>query len=341
VENPIRHRVRGRGKTGLVVAISMAAVLLSASVSLAGVDRARQRFEGPTAGTAPLAPVAIGNSAEPQAALPVVVASVAAARRRAPIPARLTPSIDKLKGLPPQYMPSPQCIGHDKSSRSTTDICRIGVPSSRKVVVLMGDSHAMMWLPAVVEMAKHDRWAVVPLLRLGCTPSKWAPGGGTKACRDWYRWAIRQIDRLDPRVILLGGSVDQVATPTTRAAVQGVVTAAGALERIAPTVVIGDPESLSRDPVDCLLSRSASMASCTTTWPVQALAPYDEVARRVASIGAGFLRTRGFVCFQRQCPAVIGRTIAWADDNHLSAAYSAQLSNAFRVGFVHAVATSR
>ena len=205
----------------------------------------------------------------------------------------------------------------------------------------MGDSHAFMWLPALIEMARRDHLAVVPLVRLGCTPFKWTTSDGSKACRDWYSWAIRQVARLKPQVTLLGGSIDQRQTPTARAATEGILAAAQALARLGPTVVIGDPEGLDQNPVDCLLSRNASMATCTTTWPAGSFAAYDEVSRRVKGLGVGFLGTRGFVCFERRCPAVIGRTIAWADDNHLSAAYSAQLAGAFRVAFLRAIPSGR
>jgi hypothetical protein len=93
--------------------------------------------------------------------------------------------------------------------------------------------------------------------------------------------------------------------------------------------------------VDCLLSRNASMAACTTTWPVQSLAVYDDVARTVTSVGAGFLRTRGFVCFDSRCPAVIGHTIAWADGNHMSAAYSARVAPSFRAELLRVIANRR
>jgi hypothetical protein len=270
-------------------------------------------------------------------ALPAVIAAVQASRRGAPIPSGLSPPLRQLKGLPPAYAPPKECVGHDRSSASTTRVCRLGDASSRKLIVLMGDSHAIMWLPAVLEMARHDHWAVVPLVRLGCTPWKWPAGSEEGACQDWYRWAIGQIRRLHPRVTLLGGSIDQQPTPTTRAAIEGVVAAAQALRGVGRVVVVGDPEGLDRDPVDCVLSRHASMRTCTTTWPAQSLELYDEVARRVTRLGVGFLRTRGFVCFDRRCPTVIGRTIAWADNSHMSAAYSAEVAPAFRAEFLRAV----
>ena len=61
------------------------------------------------------------------------------------------------------------------------------------MIVLIGDSHAMMWLPAVLEMAWRDGWVVVPLLRTGCMPNRWITDEGPSSCRVWYRWAMREV----------------------------------------------------------------------------------------------------------------------------------------------------
>ena len=80
----------------------------------------------------------------------------------------------------------------------------------------------------------------------------------------------------------------------------------------------------------------ASMARCTTTWPTVSLRPYNQVASAMGRSDMGFLRTRGFVCYQRQCPAVVGHTIVWRDNNHLTWLYSAQVADAFRAAFARA-----
>ena len=77
-----------------------------------------------------------------------------------------------------------------------------------------------------------------------------------------------------------------------------------ALEPYGAVVVIGDSEGLREDPVDCLLSPHASMATCTTRWPPSTLQSYDRVAATTKRLGIGFIATRGFFCFERQCPAV-------------------------------------
>ncbi len=333
VENPIRRRMRSPAATVVVVGVCVTAVLFTSVVALAAIDRKQQRFEGSGAGFADPGQLRTSKSSAQAGALPAVVAAVRAARRGAPIPSGLAPRIGQLRTIPSQYVPADGCVGYDSRSEVTTKICRMGDRSSRKLIVLLGDSHAHVWLPALLEMAWRDHWQVVPLLRLGCTPGSWVPSGGRASCREWFDWAVSRISRLHPTVTLLGGSIGELPSPYTSAATAEVIAAARSLDRIGPTTVIGDPEGLDQDPIDCLLSGQASMARCTTTWPTASLYAYNKVASATKRLGVGFLRTRGFVCFQRKCPAVVGHTIVWRDNNHITAVYSGQLGNAFRAAF--------
>jgi hypothetical protein len=80
------------------------------------------------------------------------------------------------------------------------------------------------------------------------------------------------------------------------------------------------------------------MASCTTVWPPASLVAYDSVRNRATRLGIGFLATRDLVCFERRCPAVIGHTIAYWDNSHITAAYAVRVAGAFRAAFLRATA---
>ena len=344
VEDPIRKGTRTVRRTGLVVALSAAAVAGAASAALAGIDREQARFEqryDSSLGSARLVSATVDWRASSGSVLAPVVAAVEAARRNDPIPTPLSPPIDDLAQYSAAVGPPSACIAHDSSARVTEKICRVGDVSSSKVIVIMGDSHALMWMPALIAMAKHDHWAVVPLLRLGCTPDKWRAGSGSSQCLAWTRWAATQIVRLHPTVVALGGSIPELASPGTTTAVNGIVGEARTLAAKERVVVIGDPESLSFQPVDCLLAGNASMGTCTTTWPASSLVAYDTVGREARSIGAGFVATRGLVCYERECPAVIDHTIVWSDNDHMTVAYSQHVAGAFRSAFDRALAEAR
>jgi hypothetical protein len=138
--------------------------------------------------------------------------------------------------------------------------------------------------------------------------------------------------------VFLGGSIDQSRSPAVRTEVAGVVGAARELHRLVRVVVIGDPEGLDFNPVDCLLEPGATMGTCMTKWPASALKGYNQVKEGVTRLGIGFVATRGFVSYQREYPAVIGHTIVWLDSNHMTYLYSAQVAGAFRAAYLRATA---
>ena len=66
---------------------------------------------------------------------------------------------------------SRRLLGLESYRESTSKICRLGDASGSKTIVVMGDSHAQMWMPAILQMAEQDSWAVLPVVKSACTPN--------------------------------------------------------------------------------------------------------------------------------------------------------------------------
>ena len=338
VENPIR-RARWTGtRTALVFGVSTAVILAGAAASLAAISNERTRFEAraPEPERSSLVPAihrvsVTSRHTTAEDALPEVVAAVQEALRDDPLPAGLTPPVEHVGAVPPPYVLPRGCVPVAASNDSSSLVCRIGRTTSRRTLVLIGDSHAQMWLPAVLQLAERDGWRVIPLLRPGCTPDTWVDAHGLGACRPWFRWAARQVRLLRPQLTLVGGAVGATTGDTARAAVHGLLTMIRELRPASRRIVtIGDPEGLIRNPVDCLLARHASMGTCTTTWPAWRLEPYDRVAAGAKKLGSGFIDNRGWFCFERHCPTVIGHIIAYRDWHHITVSYALHLAPTFR-----------
>ncbi|MDQ3893293.1 MAG: acyltransferase [Actinomycetota bacterium] len=293
-------------------------------------------------------PEQVGAATNSDRALPGVVAAVKAARRGATIPSALTPPVGEL--LNPDYSYSlnrlPQypggCAAGDGETTST--ICRLGDTSSRKSIVLMGDSHAEMWMPAISRMAEQDRWVVLPLVKSGCTPDKWIDRSdfGTPECRAWYRWAVRQAKALHPEVMLIaGGSAGALGTQAD--AIVGAFTSLGTtMKRFSKRVVIlADAGGVSQQPVDCLLAPKATMRRCTTAWPDEHFYANDDLAALAKRHRFGFIHTKGWFCFENQCPMVIGHTIVYRDTGHVTQPYALALTKPFRAAFRRAIRDGR
>ncbi|HYX75727.1 MAG TPA: acyltransferase family protein [Gaiellaceae bacterium] len=336
VENPIRRLRLNRPVGALLWPASAGLVLVLSLVILRSIGTTAERFEAAAAAVKPPALVETASAAtvQPTRPLPAVVAAVRAAEQGAPLPSPLTPPVDRLRGdfytFPDSCTPS----RHGTSSK----VCRLGAAGAAKTIVVFGDSHAEMWMPAILAMARHDGWAVVPLVKVRCVPRSW---GGTDECGKWSRWARRRAEALRPDVTLVIGS--RAGTVDPLRSVGPIAAMSRALKRFsASVIVIGDSPSQTRDPVDCLLARGATMKTCTGKGTrVQARAE-AAVAANARRDRVAYVDTRPWFCAHASsttllCPMVVNQTIACVDRGHVSRTYALELAPLFRTAFRRAL----
>ncbi len=313
---------------------SSAAVVIVSFVVLASLDRTAARLEPAAAAVRTIQSSAAPPTRKPQP-LPVVVAAVRQAERAAPIPWPLTPPVEKLRE--DFYAFPAGCIPRD--GQTSSKLCRLGSRSSGKTIVLFGDSHAQMWMPAILRLAERDGWVVVPLVKTRCIPRRWSEKSGE--CATWFRWAKRQATRLRPQVSLIIGSWARAFAP--RRAVGPVDALTVAMHKFsARVIVVGDAPGQPREPVDCLLERDATMKTCTSQPPAAALQANAAIASNARRRGIGFVDTEGWFCArgsrkQLLCPLVVDRTIAYFDRAHITKTYALKLGAVFRTGFRQAL----
>jgi hypothetical protein len=75
------------------------------------------------------------------------------------------------------------------------------------------------------------------------------------------------------------------------------------------------------------------MKTCTTTATAARYALNDDLARLAKLRRFSILKTRGWFCYQSQCPMVVGHTIVYRDTGHITQAYALQLAAPFRAAF--------
>ena len=331
-ENPIRH-MKWRAPTGALLWPASAAVILAVALPiLASLHSTATRISSASAAVQPRALVqATGPARTAWKALPAVAAAVAAAKRNAALPWPLTPPVGSLRG---DFYEFPKGCGA-RQGQTTSRICRLGEPGAAKTLVVFGDSHAEMWMPAVLRMAHRDTWAVVPFVKVGCVPSSWTHRSWP--CGVWYRWAINRAAALHPQASLLVGSWAGNRTPA--AAVKGMAALMADARRFsASTIVVGDSPHQHRNPVDCLLARGATMRTCASRATLAELQTDAAVAASAAKQRVGFMNVTGWFCGRASsvavlCPLVVNRTIGWIDQGHISATYGGELATPFRNAF--------
>jgi peptidoglycan/LPS O-acetylase OafA/YrhL len=334
-ENPLRKLSWPVPRGVLAWPVSVVIVMAVGVSILGAIDSKAARLESaaasPTRLRAPSAPHA-SRSATAVRPLPAVTAAVNAARRNAPLPEPLTPPPSKL--LEDQYYFPEGCTPDRGETKS--NVCRLGDESARKTIVVLGDSFAQHWMPSILEMATQDGWTVVPLVNgSGCASGAWLRYPSRPWCPKWYRWALGQAASLHPDVTLIGGEWGPDTPPEAPVGAKHAIRAAKKFSR--DVIVLSVPPFQTRQPVDCVLAKGATMKTCTSIASPTSLAFDDQVTSFAKSQRVGVMNTRGWFCQLLRgrywCPLVITQTITRPDLGHVTATYATQLALPFRTSF--------
>ncbi|MFN8573089.1 MAG: acyltransferase family protein [Gemmatimonadaceae bacterium] len=262
----------------------------------------------------------------------VVAASAEPSRLISPVPNGLTPPLFDLKVN--DYVPG-RC-GASRRRRTSADVCHTGAGDADRTVVVFGDSHAKMWMPALLRIAGEHRWDIVPMFKEGCTAAgiDWGGGlarGARAPCVTWYSWALDQLKVLRPDVIILSEFYTRTLQSGFGGGAQGVYAGLEAqLRALVPlgarTVVFEDIPYQDQAPADCLTSTGSTIGTCSTSIDQTLASAVDSVRQLVETHGARFFPTSQWFCASGRCPVIIGSTIAYRDQSHMSPVYAIQLS---------------
>jgi hypothetical protein len=278
-----------------------------------------------------------GFSQDPVVAL--VQASVKAAQNDVEIPAGLKPSLlDLGTDIPDLGKCSYFEINSDRP------LCPRGDTDGDKTLVLIGDSHARQWVPALDTLAQRYGYTAYFLIREGCPSSDVTPwmvhGGPSTDCEAFQDWARDQVQELQPDVVLLGSEANRRGfTSDDDELVDDVPTMATmyreGMEReidyLAPNtqrvIVIGDPPAVVVHPGRCLSERDASLKTCLSKEDKVSLTFIDSLRQAARNKGVEFVETADWFCSDGLCPSVVGDYIAHRDRTHISQSYAGYLTD--------------
>ena len=278
---------------------------------------------------------------------PVVLAEVAAAPRIRSLPPGLQPPLTDAAADTVLKYPGYKlgCVAF--TPQSTEPICTLGDPHGAKLMVVYGDSHASMWIPALDPIARQAGWRLVVLSKLNCpaslvvvtNPGGWGqPGQPYQVCNAWHLWVLKWLARNKPDLLVITQrdgsfyrrpSAGDVTTPTftTSQWQAGLKDLLADSERSSGRVlVLGDTPRLDQSPPACLSIHSDDIQTCSTP-AVQAVSPYLASEQAAASqTGAGYINTTPWFC-SATCTAVVDSYIVGWDRAHVTATYPRHLYN--------------
>jgi hypothetical protein len=236
------------------------------------------------------------------------------------------------------------CTGDFGQKSASIESCTFGDPRGSRTLVLYGDSHAAMWLPAFDEIGRSEGWRVVLLWKGNCGAAEVTYWLNIEKrlypeCSAWHRWAIPQINRIRPNAVILASSVTAGNGYSGKAeiALAPSVWRTGlekTLQEIASPginkVVLGDIPYIFKDataggPTDCLAIHPSNIQMCSAP---PSTAVYRTAEQQAATLeGAQYVDTVPWFC-ARLCTGVIGSFVVYADGTHITAMYIQYLTDA-------------
>ena len=254
----------------------------------------------------------------------------------------LTDGVESLGGLvfprPDQArhdFPDPyldECLSRGESEALT--ICQYGNRQSGYRVMLVGDTYAAQWQPALTGVANANGWRVDVAAKIGCALGDAVPKRGETrfdACEVWRRALVEKIRLAKPDLLIVAQS------PSS-----SLMEAAGAQERAkllaaSMATFVGDVEDSSGQIVlvrstpsmgsecgdistheSCQRPRRQALVSGDPIVAVAEIVPFVEL-----------IDLTDGVCAEDHCSAVVGNVVVYRGAAHLTATYSRSLAPEF------------
>ena len=328
VENPLRHLRRPARATVVAGMVTIVATVLTLTLAISWT------LAGSPHGSRPVVPAP--NEAS-------VIRQVKAARSITTVPRTIQPALTTEPLDYGGYHESQSCVAH--AAQTFSEVCVLGAKHGKGLLVVYGDSHAVMWLQAFDAIALRENWRLVILAKEACPaefitvtvpPGLRGPGTAYTECDQWHNRVVRWINRARPNLVvvtqrslyqvpLANGSVPPYATEpaweTGLHKMLDAVTVPG-VEK----VVLGDIPLRPVDPSNCLAQHMNDVQACSTPATEAAASGYDR-AERVAASASG-ARYQGVVPWfcSSVCTNVIGRYAVYQDPYHMTSTYAQYLS---------------
>ncbi len=203
-------------------------------------------------------------------------------------------------------------------------------PDPDHVVVMVGDSHIIQWVPAMTEVGRKEGWQVQLMARRGCRLA--APVGEvdtTDMCWSWRVNVLEELEEMHPDAVVVVGS----RTSTTEPGDTVIPAESRAWRRLANAgirvVTLRDNPRFGFQVPACVEQHPDGAGCARARADVYAPVNPVEDTEGVPSSAVHLDLTR-FICGDRLCGGVVGNVLIYRDDNHMTATYAATLARPLR-----------
>jgi len=230
------------------------------------------------------------------------------------------------------WAPQSGCRG--TGSKPTVLTCYWGQGKPRRVVALVGDSHAEHWRGALHAIAKAKNWKVIEMFSSGC-PATAARSvvferrsRNGDLCLTWTESATAALKVLQPDDIITTAYVQPNVFEPAGSGPAGFTTVWQEWLQFSRVTVLRDiPTTANRSGPQCLAVNAGKPQACAN--PRSKVLVDDDMMRAARPMRAvvNLVDLSDYFCDAKRCFAVIGGASVYYDYDHMSNQFSASLAS--------------
>jgi peptidoglycan/LPS O-acetylase OafA/YrhL len=331
VEHPLRDAPSFRESPGRAVKLGVG---LMAGVALLALVMPWLPSRTPL-GVDSVAEVSLGGGGS--TATQALARELKAAARNHDLPKNLQPSLtDAPDDDPVIYRDG--CHLDFEALRTPARCEKYGDPHGRTTLVLFGDSHAAQWFPAMQRIAKKRHARLAVFTKGACAaaavkiylPAVKAP---YEQCVTWRENTLARISQLHPSLVVMSSNADGghplgVSGGDDRAWTTAWERTADRIDRAGTRVVyLNDTPWPTGNVPDCVAEHPRSVQTCAAPTQTAAGSPRRTmVAEALREDGVTVVDPMPWFCSVSTCPVVVGNTLVYKDDSHISVPYAELLA---------------
>ena len=217
----------------------------------------------------------------------------------------------------------PECVSGDAGAPTT--------------VALVGDSHAAMWQPALEPIARDRHWRLQTMSKVLCPPMELpinSPYLGRKftECEQWRGDVLARLEKERPQLIVLDMSrrygADFGFTSYDQAWLESLTRLVQRLRGTGANVLVLSqvPDPHSTVPT-CVSAHMDDAAACSPSRTDGLNDPGIAAEAAATAAGGGqYAELSGLFCTADRCPVIVGNTLVYRDDNHVTTEYAQVLA---------------
>ena len=201
-------------------------------------------------------------------------------------------------------------------------ICDYGATENwTYTIALVGGSHALQWLPAILSFAKEEHIKVVNYTKAECRFT--LDEDVSKDCKQWNEAVIESLTSEKPDLVFTNADVGKDLMPTVPAG----YLAMWEILKDSDIEVFGirDNPWMDFDVPYCVDTNQNELDNCRVERDKVILSesPWSKLEEKPSNVH--YVDLNDYICDEDYCNPIVGNVLVYRDNNHLSATYSTTL----------------